>query len=237
MKVLIVDDETPARVRLKRLLDELSGYETCAEAKNGIEALELAQTQHPDIVLMDIRMPAMDGLEAARHLATLEQPPALIFTTAYGEYALDAFQAHAAGYLLKPIRKEHLQQALAGARIPNRAQLAGLADTEGNARTHICARLGERLELIPLTAVFYFQAEQKYVTVRHRHGEVLVEESLKSLETEFDSRFLRIHRNALVAKAHLMGLIKTPEGRFQIQFNGIDDQLEISRRHLSEARR
>ena len=235
MKVLIVDDEAPARERLKRLLSELPDYAICGQAGNGVETLRMVQSQHPDIVLMDIRMPVMDGLEAARHLSKLQKPPALIFTTAYGEYALDAFQAYAAGYLLKPIRKEHLVQALAKACTLNRAQLAGLASN--NARTHLCARLGERLELVPIEAVLYFQADQKYVTVRHKHGEVILEESLKSLEVEFAPHFLRIHRNALVAKAHLAGLIKTSEGRFQVLFSDIDERLEVSRRHLTAARR
>jgi len=239
MKVLVVDDERPARERLRDLLAALSAYECCGEAGNGIEALRLAQTAQPDIVLLDIRMPGMDGLEAARHLAGLDRPPAVIFTTAYGEYALEAFDAHAAGYLLKPIHRNRLEDALANARIPNRAQLAGLTAAAAGAgvkRTHLCARLGGRLELIPLDDVLYFQADQKYVTVRHRQGEVIIEESLKSLETEFAALCLRIHRNALVVTGHLAGLEKTPRGHFEVVFTGNSERLEVSRRHVAAVR-
>ncbi|MEE4379213.1 MAG: LytTR family DNA-binding domain-containing protein [Candidatus Competibacteraceae bacterium] len=239
MKVLIVDDEKPARERLHSLIDELPGdYENCGEAGNGVEALQLAETQQPDIVLLDIRMPGMDGLEAARHLATMGKPPAIIFVTAYSDYALEAFEVHAVGYLLKPIRKERLQQALTNAGLLNRAQLANLSDTQvQSTRTHLCARLGEKLELIPIGQVLYFQADQKYVTVRHLHGEVLIEEPLKSLETEFGPAFLRIHRNALVAVSRLAGLQKTAQGRFEVLLNGCDERLEVSRRHAAGVRR
>ena len=238
MKVLVVDDEKPARDRLHSLLDEIPEYEVCGEASNGVEALRAAEAEHPDIVLLDIRMPGMDGLEAARHLAGAEHPPAVIFTTAYDEHALEAFQTQATGYLLKPIRKEHLVEALANARTPNRAQLAGLVESDASAaRTHICARLRGNLELIPIDDVLYFQADQKYVTVRHRKGEVIIEEPLKALEGEFEALFLRIHRNALVAKSFIGGMEKTPEGRCQVVFKGADDKLEVSRRHVAEVRR
>lgn len=238
MKVLVVDDEGPARERLKSLLHELPAYQICGEARNGLEALRLSEEKQPDIVLMDIRMPGMDGLEAARHLARLDKkPPAIIFTTAYGDYALEAFQTSATGYLLKPVRKEHLERTLSNARRPNRAQLTELADADGNpARTHICARLHGNLRLIPIDDIFYFQADQKYVSVRHRQGEVLIEEPLKSLETELAPRFLRIHRNALVATAYVKGLMKSSDGGVHVAFEGINERLEVSRRHLSEVR-
>lgn len=238
MKVLIVDDEAPARERLMGMVAGLRDYEVCGEAANGLEALRQTESQAPDIVLLDVRMPGMDGIETARHLASLEEPPAVIFTTAYGEHALEAFETHAAGYLLKPIRREQLERALKGARSLNRAQLAGLSEQqERPARTHICARLRGRLELIPIEDVLYFQADQKYVTVRHRHGEVLIEDSLKALEEEFGSRFLRVHRNALVAVDAVAGMEKTSDGRLQLLFRGIDARLEVSRRHVAQVRR
>jgi two-component system response regulator AlgR len=237
MKVLVIDDEQPARERLFNLLAELPAYTCCGEAKNGIEALEMVQTQHPDIVLMDIRMPGMDGLETARYLIRLNKPPAIIFTTAYGEYALEAFDAHATGYLLKPIRKERLEQALAGASIPNRAQLAGLFENDSNlARTHICARVGDNLKLIPIDQILYFQADQKYVTVKYLGGEVIIEESLKSLEIGLAARFLRIHRNALVATSYIKGLEKDRQGQLYIVFKAGDERLEVSRRHAASVR-
>ena len=148
MNVLIVDDEPPARDRLRGLLGQLSGYHLCGEATNGAEALRLAANLVPDIVLLDIQMPGLDGLETAARLATLEKPPAIVFVTAYSQYALDAFDAHAVGYLLKPIRLEHLERVLASARRLNRAQLASLAAEPAEAgRTHLRVRLGQRLEL------------------------------------------------------------------------------------------
>lgn len=240
MNILVVDDEQPARERLIGLLQNLD-CQVCGEASNGLEALQLAQDTNPDVVLMDIRMPHMDGLEAAQHLARLDTPPALIFTTAYDDYALAAFETQATAYLLKPVRKEHLHHALAKASSLNRAQLASLGQaqeqTETAVRSHFCVKIGNRLELIPLDEAYYFQAEQKYVTLRHRQGEAVLEESLKALETEFSQRFLRIHRNALVAIAQLAGIEKNSQGRFEIVFRDIEDRLEISRRHLPQARR
>lgn len=238
MKVLIVDDEKPARDRLRSLLEEMPVYQCCGIAGNGVEALRMANAEQPDIVLLDIRMPGMDGLEAARHLARLDKPPAVIFTTAYSDHALEAFEAHAVGYLLKPISKDRLRQALASAGTLNRAQLANLDGAQvPQTRTHLCARLGDRLELIPIAQVLYFQADQKYVTVRHQQGEMLIEESLKSLEKEFGDQFLRVHRNALVALAHVAGLQKTPTGHFQVLLYDCSLALEVSRRHLGNVRR
>lgn len=238
MRVLVVDDERPARERLLGMLEQISGFESCGIASNGVEALTLSEREQPDIVLMDVRMPGMDGIEAARHLAQLERPPAVIFATAYGEHALEAFETRAVGYLLKPVRLERLEDALRHASRPTRAQLAGLSEDQNPAaRSHICARVRGRLELVPIEEVLYFQADQKYVTVRHRGGEVIIEDSLKSLEDEFGPRFLRIHRNALVATQHVAGMDRSPEGRFEVMFRGAEDRLEVSRRHVAQVRR
>ncbi|KAB2928963.1 MAG: response regulator transcription factor [Candidatus Contendobacter sp.] len=237
MKVLIVDDEPPARDRLRELLNRLSDYEPCGEAGNGADALRLAASVQPDIVLLDIQMPGLDGLETASRLAGLSHPPAIIFVTAYGDHALAAFDAHAVAYLLKPVRLERLEQALASASRLNRAQLASLAaEPAAASRTHISARLGQRLERIPLADVFYFQADQKYVTVRHRQGRVLIEESLKVLETELGARAVRVHRNALAMAAQVAGLEKALDGGISLVFHGIPDRLEVSRRHLPAIR-
>ncbi|HBS25626.1 MAG TPA: DNA-binding response regulator [Gammaproteobacteria bacterium] len=237
MRVMIVDDERPALDRLSSMVDGSTNYQVCASAQNGIEAIRAAEEHKPDIALMDIRMPGMDGLEAARHLSQMEEPPAIIFTTAFGEHALEAFDTLAVGYLLKPIRQEKLSKALEKAGQLNRVQLSQIAGDDGNARKHICARVRGNLELIPLTEIFYFQADQKYVTVRHAQGEVLIEEPLKALEDEFTENFMRIHRNALVAKTSMTGMTKTTEGRFRLTMKDIDDTLEISRRHVAEVRR
>lgn len=238
MKIVIVDDEAPARARLRRLIEEIAGHEVVGEAANGSEALLQAEQQHPDVLLLDIRMPGIDGLEAARHLAALENPPAVVFTTAYGDHALDAFSAHAIDYLLKPIRKERLEEALSRVRKLNRAQRAVLAGgNTPSARSHICARVRGDLQLVPLDDVRYFLADQKYVTVRHGGGALLIEESLKSLEQEFGSRFVRVHRNALVALAHVSALTRDAQGLVRVQLRGVPEALEVSRRHLRALRK
>ena len=241
IKILVVDDEEYARERIKGLIARYADYDVCAEAENGAEAVVMVERFQPDIVLMDITMPGMDGLEAARHIATMDMPPAVIFTTAYGEYALEAFSTKATGYLMKPIRQEQLLQSLEQARSLNRAQRLEMLEQrtggQRSSRKHICARMRGNLELIPIEDVVYFQADQKYVTVRHNGGEVIIEESLKSLETDLADRFIRIHRNALVAKSRITGLTKSDVGRTQITLDKVRDQLEVSRRHLAEVRR
>ena len=236
MKILVVDDEAPARARLCRMVDGLEGHEVVAEAADGAEAVRAAAEVQPELVLLDVRMPGMDGLEAARHLAGSDPPPAVIFVTAYGDHALEAFETNAVDYLLKPVRAERLAEAVARTRRTTRAQLAEVGD-DGGPRAQICARLGGEMELVPIGDVVYFQAEHKYVTVRHLHGEVLIEESLKALESEFGERFLRIHRNALVAEAWVGGLRRNALGRQSVWFKDIDDTLEVSRRHLPAVRK
>ncbi len=239
MKVLIVDDEPLARTRMNRLLEGMDDIEIVGEAKNGKEALLRSSVLHPDIVLLDIRMPGMGGLETASHLANLKHPPAVIFTTAFSEHALAAFDANAVDYLLKPIRKERLEEALSKARKINRAQLIeiGKQDQVSQTRTHISAYIGGNLQLVPSEQVFYFQAEQKYVVVRHPEGQMLIDDSLKSLEEEFNERFLRIHRNSLVSIPHIEGLERDTSGKYQIYFRNIDDKLEVSRRTVASVRK
>ncbi|HEV2111881.1 MAG TPA: LytTR family DNA-binding domain-containing protein [Gammaproteobacteria bacterium] len=235
MKLLIVDDEAPARERLKNLLRELPDMELAGEAGNGREALELWERTQADVVLLDIRMPVMDGLETARHLAALERPPAVIFTTAYSEFAVEAFDAHAIAYLLKPVRAEKLATALVGASRVNRVQLTQLA-TGTPARRHICAKLRDKLHVVPVENVLCFIADQKYVTVCHSGGELLVDESLKDLEQEFGDHFLRVHRNALVAVAQVERLEKDDAGHLQVYLRGRAEPLEVSRRLVAEVR-
>ncbi len=239
MKCIIVDDESLARQRLIKLLQELDYVEVCGEAASGEAALALAGQVKADTILLDIRMPGMDGLETAQHLSKLEPAPAVIFTTAYGDHALEAFEARAIDYLLKPIDRPRLAQALEKAQRLSAAQLDELATVtpESPARTHLCARVRGNLELIPIENVLYLLADNKYVTVRTQDSEVLIEESLKALEEEFADHFMRIHRNALVARAALRGLGKNSLGQTCIVIAGIDDRLEISRRLLPEVRR
>ncbi len=235
VKVMIVDDEALARERLRRLVEEIGDYECLSDASNGQEAVTLAAQRLPDIVLMDIRMPGMDGVEAARHLGSLEQPPAVVFVTAYDEYALKAFEAQAIGYLLKPVRREKLAETLARATRPTRPQLAALtATTPTQRRSHLSVRARNQIRLIPFEEVRYFQAEQKYVTVFHAGGEDLIEESLRALEEELTADFVRIHRNTLVALRCIEAIERGADGQYLVRLRGANCTLPASRRLAAE---
>jgi len=231
-RVLIVDDEPPARELLRSMLTEMEGFEVTAEADNGRRALEICDQQLPDIVLLDVRMPGIDGLEVARQLATMPEPPAVIFITAFDEYAMQAFESEAIAYLLKPIRAEKLRAALSKAGRLTRSQLQQVASTarENPRRTHIGARGRDGLRLIPIEEVLCFQADQKYTTVRHKGGEDLIEDSLKTLEEEFGATFVRIHRNALVNTAYLERIARDGSGQHFVHLRGLGEALEVSRR-------
>jgi two-component system response regulator AlgR len=239
MKLLVVDDEPLARQRLCRMLRARDSADDIREAVDGLEALELNRRFEPDVVLLDIRMPGMDGIEAARHLGALEEPPAVIFTTAYDEYALAAFETEAVGYLLKPVRREKLARAVRHAARLAGPQLARLAEQSqlGKRRSQICARLGEQLRLVPLGDVLYFHAGQKYVTLRHHGGRELIDESLRALEQEFAPDFIRIHRNSLVARRYVQAVERGPEGHLLVRLKDCEETLQVSRRHAAEALR
>ena len=241
MKVLVVDDEKLARERLIRMVETLDGYEVAGVAESGEDAIRQAIKLEPDIVLLDIRMPGMDGMEAGKQMATLAVPPAVIYCTAFGEHAIDAFEVNAAAYLMKPVRREALTDALGNVSRVNKVQIeAVLGKTEvpkARTRTHISAKTRRGIELIPLTEIKFFQADHKYVTVRHENGEVLIDDTLRDLESEFGDRVVRIHRNALVMMDHLEGLERDPSGHYQVRMRGIEDRLDVSRRHVSGLRR
>jgi len=241
MKILIVDDEAPARDRLRQLVEDTGEHSVVGEAGNGREALEMVGRTNPDVVLLDIRMPGMDGIETARHLNQSNNPPAVVFATAYDQYAIDAFEANAIGYVLKPVRRERLEQALRQAARLSREVLEDAGRQAGvtEQRRHVCARIHDELKLIPVSEIFYFVADQKYVTVVHQKGSDLIDDSLKLLETEFADRFVRIHRGALVAVSIIDALKKDESGRTRVILRpGIgDDELVVSRRHVAEVRR
>ncbi|HUP91507.1 MAG TPA: LytTR family DNA-binding domain-containing protein [Solimonas sp.] len=242
MRVVIVDDEPLARERLKRLLQEFPGYEVVGEAGDGEKALDVIDDEEPDLVLLDIRMGGMDGLQVARQLAELDVPPAVIFTTAYSEHALSAFDAAAQAYLLKPIRLDKLKEALMRVRKPTRAhkpQPAAAGDAGKPKREFVLATTRDGLVRVPAADIVYFLADQKYTTVRHLHGEVLIEESLKTLETDFAPWFLRIHRKALVATRFIAGLERDRAGEQHhwLKVKHSDQPLPVSRRRLAEVRR
>jgi two-component system response regulator AlgR len=213
-------------------LQDIAAVEVTGVAHDGPMALELAQNTPPDVVLLDIRMPAMDGIEVARHLASIDAPPAVIFTTAFDQYALEAFDAHAVAYLLKPIRREKLEAALQSVRRLTRPQLGALSARTplASRRRQIAARVRDRLKLIPVEDIRYFLADQKYVTVKHTQGEDLIEEALKSLEDEFTPDFVRVHRNALVAVKAIDSVHRADDGQLEVIISGSEERLTVSRR-------
>ncbi len=234
-RVLIADDEAPARSRLRDLLDDCRADYPLAvvdEARNGREVLEIVSREKVDIVLLDIRMPEMDGMEAARHLAGMEQPPGIIFTTAFDAYALKAFEVNALDYLLKPIRAERLLAALrkASASAPSREALAAAANQP---RKHLSVHERGKIHLVAVAEVLYLRAELKYVTIRTAAREFLVEESLTRLEEEFGEAFLRVHRNCLVARTAIEGFERNAqesESGWAAVIRGTGERISVSRR-------
>ncbi|MFL6591361.1 MAG: LytR/AlgR family response regulator transcription factor [Luteimonas sp.] len=235
MTVVIVDDEPLARARLRQLLVEHGGVVVVAEAGDGRAALHACADLEPDLVLLDIVMPGIDGLETARHLAAFEPRPAVVFCTAFDAHALSAFDAAAIDYLVKPVRPERLAAAIDRART-FAAGRGHVAATRSAQRTHLCARMRGSLRLIPLEDVHYLQAEEKYVVVHHARGEDLIEESLKSLEDEFTERFVRIHRNCLVARHEIVELKRGADGHVQAVLRHGKQPLEVSRRCVAGLR-
>jgi two-component system response regulator AlgR len=239
MRVLVVDDEKPARDRLCQILGNLGDHEVVGEAASGEQALELAARLQPEVVLLDIRMPGVDGIETAHHLNVMQNAPAVIFTTAYDEYAIDAFDARAIGYVLKPVRRERLVGALKQAARLTHSELREI-EIESR-RKHVCALVHGEPLLIPIGDINYFNADQKYVCVHHLGGQNLIDESLKSLESEFADDFVRIHRSALVAVERVERLEKSDDGKTRVIMRDLsqDDgnELIISRRHVADVRR
>ena len=241
MRVVIVDDEPLARERLRRLLFDFPGYEVVGEAGDGEAALEIIEQERPDVVLVDIRMGGMDGLQLARKLAQQPVPPAVIFTTAHAEHALSAFDTSAQGYLLKPVRREKLQEALQRTRKPSRAiNREKLADAARPAREFVLATMRDGVKRVPVEDIIYFLADQKYTTVYHLHGEILIEEPLNRLEQDFAGWFLRVHRKALVATRFITGLERghgDEEENHWLRLRHASALVPVSRRRIAEVRR
>jgi two-component system response regulator AlgR len=234
LKVFIVDDEAPARERLKVLLGDIAAEvptTVVGEARHGVEAVERVPASEAQVVLLDIKMPGMGGLEVARHLAGLEHAPRIVFVTAHERHAIEAFDLNALDYLLKPVRAERLAAALRKASIPPQERLARAADAP---REYLSVSERSRIVLVPVKDVLFLRAEQKYVTVRTRSGEHLIEEPLVALEREFAVRFVRIHRNCLVARAAIRGFERAPgedeEAHWLVVLDGLEERLPVSRR-------
>ncbi|WP_348650935.1 LytTR family DNA-binding domain-containing protein [Parendozoicomonas sp. Alg238-R29] len=246
MKVLICDDEPLARERMHAMLDRIEGVTPIEEeAGDGKQALELIHQYSPDIVLLDIRMPGMDGLNCAQQISTMDTPPSVIFCTAYNDHALEAFKAQAVDYLLKPVRQTQLEDALNRAQRLTRSQLSALSakqseESEERPSTqdsHISARTRKGIELIPINDISLFHADHKYVTVLYSKGEVLIDEPLKSLQDRLGDNFVRIHRNALVAHNAIESFNRNEQGFYELQIKGKENPMTVSRRHVSSVRR
>lgn len=236
-RVLIVDDEAPARRRMREVLGDCAQaypVEIVGEAESGRQALALTQSLGADLLFLDIQMTDMDGLELARHLLKLPQPPAVIFTTAYEQHAVAAFEVLAIDYLLKPVRTARLLAALQKVRPLPPAADQTLARANPRARRHLSVSERSRVILVPVEDIVYLKAELKYLTIRTAEREYLLEESLTKLEEEFGNRFVRIHRNSLVARALIEGFGRKaePDGdtHWEVVLKGIPERLPVSRR-------
>lgn len=236
LRVFIVDDEAPARNRLRELLQDCSdqlALDVVGEASNGQEALDKLVETRADVVLMDIRMPQMDGIELAQHLQKLPVPPVIIFTTAYDAYAIKAFELRAIDYLLKPIRLGRLFDALSRARDAVPIQTEVLRELLPDPRKHLSIHERGKIHLVPISDVLFLRAELKYITVKTAEREYLIEESLTALEKEFVTRFVRIHRNCLVAKEAIVGFQRggdENESGWMVKLKDVEEALPISRR-------
>jgi two-component system, LytTR family, response regulator AlgR len=240
LKIFIADDEEPARERLKTLLGDIAEQvptSVVGEARHGVEAVEQVPPSGAEVVLLDIQMPGMSGLEVARHLSRLEPPPRIVFVTAHDRHAVEAFELNALDYLLKPVRAERLAAALRKAAVPDQEQLEKAAE---GPREYLSVAERNRIVLVPVRDILFLRAEQKYVTVRTRAREHLVEEPLVTLEREFAASFVRIHRNCLVARAAIRGFERVPgeeeEPHWQVVLDGLEERLPVSRRQWPAVR-
>lgn len=229
LNILIIDDEAPARERLRRLVDALDGYAVVGDSSNARDALDLIERLQPDVLLLDISMPGMDGMALARELQEGGASPAVIFCTAFEDKALEAFEREAVDYLVKPVRPERLEQALEKAR-----RYRGDEEEGGH---FIRSTVGGKVLLTPIQRVICLLAEDKYTTVVHENGETVIDESLSELEKQFSQIFFRVHRNALVSKKHIRGLERVPEGSTLVNLSGTDRKPEVSRRNASALRK
>lgn len=230
MRILIADDEPLARARLAALLRECEGAEVVASVGDGEAALAACAQHRPDLLLLDIAMPGLDGIGVARRLAALPVSPQLVFCTAYEEHALAAYELRAADYLLKPVRMERLREALSRARALRQR-------VEPRAAFLLAQVHGVPLR-IALDEVLYLSADDKYVTVHRAAGDDgLSEQSLKAIEDAFPDRFVRIHRACLVPVTRLLGLRRDPDGTLHALIAGSDAEPEVSRRNHAAVRK
>jgi len=232
INLLIVDDEAPARSRLRRMVERVPDCAVVAEADSGDAALEQLERHTPDLLLLDISMPGLDGMSLARRLRAQDPAPLVVFCTAWPDRALDAFDCDAVDYLLKPVRQERLEAALDKVRrmLPEERGPAGQ-------EKFLRATVGGSTVLIPVDRIACLLAEDKYTTVFHDDGKSVVNNSLVELEADFPDRFLRVHRNALVAQDRVRGLERGHGGVMCVTLEGCELRPQVSRRQLPAVRR
>jgi two-component system response regulator AlgR len=243
MRIFIADDEQPARERLKELLSDIAPdlpTEVVGEAGNGLDALERLPASGAQVLLLDIEMPGMSGLEVARHLAGLEAGPAVVFVTAHDRHAVEAFELNALDYLMKPVRAARLADALRKAAATGAPQAQRLAQAAKGPREYLSVVERNRIILVPVREIVYLRAELKYVTLRTRAGEHLIEEPLIALEAEFAGHFVRVHRNCLVARAAVRGFERAADGgeepHWNVVLDGLAERVPVSRRQWATVR-
>lgn len=239
LKVLLVDDEVLARLRLRTLLADCTApdVEVLAEAANGPQAIAALKQGAFDLVLLDVRMPGMDGVQLAQTISSMAEPPAMVFVTAHAEHAVQAFEVAAVDYLTKPVRLERLQQALQKVERLVQSKKAQTANFSGDM---LIIQDSGRTERVPLGEVLYLKAELKYITVRTAARSYILDGALSELEEKYTTLFMRIHRNALVARQAVRALEKyhdAEEGEgWAVRLNGIPELQAVSRRQLSAVR-
>lgn len=231
LRILIIDDEMPARNRLRRMLAEQSGVHVVGEAATGNEALQLIPVKAPDVLLLDISMPGLDGMTLAQMLQQQDSPPAVIFCTAWSDQAVEAFACDAVDYLVKPVRAERLGTALDKAR---KYIESGDAKVSG---VFLRSTLGGKVRLLPLTEVICLYAEDKYTTVIHENGKLVINQSLLELEKEHTGTLVRIHRGTLVARNRIRGLEKVSDSSHHLVLDGCNERPQVSRRILPAVRK
>lgn len=235
MDIIIVDDEPLARRRLSRMVSAL-GFDVVAEADNSASAYQAVLIHDPAVLLLDIDMPGENGLQLAKRIGALDEPPAIVFTTAYDQFAVDAFETLAAGYLLKPVQSQQLQKALEKAQLTNKLQRDVLLQTKPPESKHeyINAKTHRGVELIPIEDIRCFLADQKYVSIITTQGNILIDRTLKELEQSFSQRFIRVHRNALVSLKHIQGLDRDNKGHYTVRLSDTEEKPAVSRRYTNK---
>lgn len=231
LKILIIDDEAPARNRLRRMLEEMRDVQVTGEAATGQDALQMIPSEKPDVLLLDISMPGLSGMKLAQMLQKQDSAPAIIFCTAWSDQAVEAFECEAIDYLVKPVRAERLELAL------DKARRFLTMSKKGSGESLLRSTVGGKVKLVPMTEVIYLSAEDKYTTVVHKGGRMVINQSLLELENEHADILLRVHRGILVMKTRIRGLEKAPGGRHFLLLDGCEDRPQVSRRNLPAIRK